>query len=64
MGEVCGRQFTEDEGAPSEAPKLVGVREWDASADAEILGGELLEEVADDPDEATQEEPEKGTSRV
>ena len=51
-------EFAEDERAPGEAPYLIGVGERDAAADADVLGGVLLEDVADDPDEAAEEEPE------
>jgi hypothetical protein len=52
-------EFTEDQGAPGESPDLIGIGEWDAAADAEVLGCVLLEDVADDPDESAEEEPEE-----
>ena len=63
MGEVGVGEFAEDERAPGESPELVGVGERDAAADADVLGGVLLEDVSDDPDEAAEEEPEDYSSR-
>ena len=52
-------QLAEDERAPGESPELIGVGERDGAADAEVFGGVLLEDVADDPDEAAQKQPEQ-----
>ena len=59
---ACGK-FAEDQCAPCESPHLVGVGERDAASDAEVLGCELLKEVADDPDESAKKEPEEQRSR-
>ena len=59
MGGVGMGQFAEDQRAPRESPHLVGVGERNAAADAEILGGELLKEIADDPHESAKEKPEE-----
>jgi len=52
-------QFTEDKSAPCQSPKLVGVGQRNGSADAQVLGGELLKEIADDPGETAEKEPEE-----
>src|ERR1700733_11118335 len=59
MGKICSGQLAEDQRAPREAPELIGIRERDAASDAEIVCGELLEEVADHPDKASKKEPEE-----
>ncbi len=48
-----------DQNAPQESPELIGVRERNAPADADIFRGVLLKEIADDPDEASEHQPEK-----
>ncbi len=59
VGRVGVGQLAEDESAPRESPELVGIGERNAAADAEILGCVLLKDVADDPDESAEEEPEE-----
>ena len=58
MSGVCAGEFAKDQCSPGESPELISVGERDSAADAEVFCGELLEEVADDPDEAAEEEPE------
>src|SRR6267143_5232023 len=57
-------QFTEDKHAPEKSPELIGVGERNAAADADVFGGVLLEQIADDPDKAAEHEPEKHVSRA
>ena len=52
-------QFSEDENAPEQSPQLIGVGEGNAAADADVFCCVLLEEIADDPDEAAEHEPEE-----
>ncbi len=59
QGNATAAELAEDERAPEEPPELVGVGEGNAAADADVLGGVLLEEVADDPDEPAEHEPEE-----
>src|SRR5229473_816685 len=57
-------QLAEDKHAPEKSPELIGVGERNAAADADVFGGVLLEEVADDPDEAAEHEPEEHVARA
>src|SRR5467141_3112100 len=57
-------QLAKDENSPEQSPELVGIRERDSAADAHILRGVLLKEISDDPDEATEHQPEKNVSRA
>src|SRR5467141_3405741 len=57
-------QLAEDERTPEESPELIGVGEGNAAADADVFGGVLLEEIADDPDEAAEHEPEEHVART
>ena len=59
MRGVGVRQFAEHQRAPRQSPELIGVGERNAAADAEVLGRELLKDVADDPHESAQEQPEQ-----
>ena len=52
-------QFSEDQNAPEQAPQLIGVGERNAAADADVFCGVLLEEIANDPDETAEHEPEE-----
>ncbi len=61
-GLACAAQFMKDEDAPQQSPELVGVRERNASADADIFCGVLLEQISEDPDEAAQHQPEQNGS--
>src|SRR5882672_12627916 len=49
-------QLAKDENSPEQSPERV------AAADAHILRGVLLKEISDDPDEATEHQPEKNVS--
>src|ERR1700738_5001637 len=57
-------QFAENKNAPEESPELIGVGKGNAAADADIFCGVLLEEIADDPDEAAEHEPEEHVARA
>src|SRR5229473_4064853 len=57
-------QLAEDKHAPEKSPELIGVGERNAAADADVFGGVLLEEIADDPDEAAEHEPEEHVART
>ena len=56
-------QFAENKHAPEQAPELIGIRKGNAAANADVFGGVLLEEIADDPDEAAEHEPEDDAAR-
>src|SRR5882757_966744 len=62
-GGATAVQFTEDEHAPEQAPELIGIRKGNAAAYADVFGGVLLEEIADDPDESAEHEPEDDAAR-
>ena len=51
-------QLPENKNPPQQAPELIGVGKRDAAADADVFGGVLLEDVADDPDETAEHQPE------
>src|SRR5882757_3034185 len=62
-GGATAVQFTENEHAPEQAPELIGIRKGNAAAYADVFGGVLLEEIADDPDESAEHEPEDDAAR-
>jgi len=49
---------------PHSTPELIRVGERNATADADVLGGKLLEQVAYDPVEAAQHQPEQHGARA
>src|ERR1700747_1543601 len=49
----------ENQDTPEKSPELILVGERNAAADADIFCGVLLEEIADDPDEAAKHQPEE-----
>ena len=53
------RQFAEHQRSPRQSPHLVRVGKRNAASDAEVLGCELLEQIADHPDESAEEKPEQ-----
>src|SRR5215469_13701959 len=57
-------EFMKDQDSPDKSPKLVGVRERNAAANADILGGVLLEQVSDDPHEPAEHQPEQDWTRT
>src|SRR5690349_19231305 len=61
---VGGCKLAKNQCAPGQAPELVGVGEGNASADSNVLGGELLEDVADDPSESSEKKPEEHRTRL
>src|SRR5713101_1923186 len=58
-GSAAAVQFAKNENSPKQSPELVGIRKRDAAADADILRGVLLKQVSDNPDEASEHQPEK-----
>src|SRR5271165_1445781 len=63
MPSIKAGEFAEDKRTPGESPELVGVGEWNTAADANVFGRVLLKEVADDPAESTEKEPEDKVAR-
>src|SRR5215472_6807567 len=57
-------QFAKNENAPEQSPELIGIGERDAAADADVFCGVLLKEIADDPDESAEDEPEDDAARA
>src|SRR6266404_5835881 len=57
-------QLAENENAPEKPPELIGVGKRNAATDAHIFCGVLLEEIADDPHEAAEHEPENDVTRT
>src|SRR6266436_7864489 len=63
-GSAAAVQFAKNENSPKQSPELVGIRKRDAAADADILRGVLLKQVSDNPDEASEHQPEKHVARA
>src|SRR5262245_10626219 len=60
---VGGCKLAKNQRSPGQAPGMVRIGEWNSAADSNVLGGELLEDVPDDPGESSEEKPEEhGTS--
>ena len=57
-------QLTEHEQSPREPPELVRVRQGNAAADADVLGGVLLEQIPDHPHEPAEQQPEQHVARA
>jgi hypothetical protein len=51
--------FAEDQRAPRQSPKLVGIGKRNSAPDADVFCRVLLEQVADDPAEAAKKRPEQ-----
>ena len=57
-------QLAEHKNPPQQAPELIRIGKRDAAADAHVLCGVLLEDVANHPDEAAEHQPENYAARA
>ena len=57
-------ELTEDKRAPCKSPELVRVAKRNPASYPDVLGRELLEQVADNPDESAEKQPEEHASRI
>jgi hypothetical protein len=51
-------QFSKNKDSPQQSPELIRIGKGNTAADSDVLGGVLLEQIADDPDETAEHEPE------
>src|SRR5205807_1671330 len=63
-GRAAAMQFTKYEDAPEQSPELIGIGERDTAADADVFGGVLLKEIADNPDKAAKHQPKNHAARA
>src|SRR4029077_10644956 len=57
-------QLPENKNSPKQAPELIRIGKRNAAADADIFCGVLLEDIADDPNEAAEHQPKNDSARA